>query len=171
VPPPSEKGSTRKVFTNSTCKARPESGRDCLIRATFARQQLPPRFDLTRTSIRDEHSGSMKITTHLNRISHCKATPGTNWSDRWTNLVFLMNIRRDLIKRRQHAPQPLSSKPGTHKTVTARFRPWFSGKSPETLSSCSLLARKWRQGRHTTLVLWCFVLNPHRLPRYPKLLS
>ena len=33
--------------------------------------------------------------------------------------------------RRSHAP--LSSQYGTHKTVEARFWPWLSGKSPQTL--------------------------------------
>jgi len=37
---------------------------------------------------------------------------------------------------------PLSSGCGTYKTVTARFWPWLEGKSPENVSSCSLLARK-----------------------------
>ena len=37
---------------------------------------------------------------------------------------------------------PLSSKHGTLKTIEARFWPWLSGKSPQTLSSCSLFTRK-----------------------------
>jgi len=34
--------------------------------------------DLIRTSIRDEKSGSMKSTSHLNRSRHCKTASGTN---------------------------------------------------------------------------------------------
>ena len=30
----------------------------------------------------------MKITTHLDYISHCKTASGTNWSCRWTYRVF-----------------------------------------------------------------------------------
>jgi len=29
------------------------------------------------------YSGSMKITTHLDHIGHCKTSSGTNWSYRW----------------------------------------------------------------------------------------
>ena len=31
-----------------------------------------------------EYSGSMKIITPLDHISHCKTAAGTNWSNRWT---------------------------------------------------------------------------------------
>ena len=36
----------------------------------------------------------------------------------------------------------LTSEHGTYKTVKARFWPWFSGKSPQHLLTCSLFARK-----------------------------
>jgi len=49
---------------------------------------LPP-IDLIRTSIYDKSSGSIKITTHLDRISHCKTSSGTNWSNSWTCRVFI----------------------------------------------------------------------------------
>ena len=51
------------------------------------------RKDLIRTSIYDNYSGAMKITTHLNHISHCKSAAGTNWSNRWTYCVCIMNTR------------------------------------------------------------------------------
>ena len=34
-------------------------------------------FNLIRTSIYDKYSGSMKITTHLYHVSHCKTASGT----------------------------------------------------------------------------------------------
>ena len=37
---------------------------------------------LIQTSIYDEYSGTMKITTHLDHISHCKTASGTNGSKR-----------------------------------------------------------------------------------------
>jgi len=36
----------------------------------------------------------MKITTHLDHISHCKT-----WSDRLTNRAFIINSRRNEISR------------------------------------------------------------------------
>ena len=46
-------------------------------------------------SIYDKRSGSITITTHLDRISHCETASGTNWSNRWTYRVLIMNTRRD----------------------------------------------------------------------------
>ena len=43
---------------------------------------------ISRTSICDKCSGSMKITTRLNHIGHCKTASGTNWSKRWTYRVL-----------------------------------------------------------------------------------
>jgi len=51
--------------------------------------------NLTRTSICDKYSDSVKITTHLNHISHCKTASGTNRSNRWTDRIFIINTRRD----------------------------------------------------------------------------
>jgi len=51
--------------------------------------------DLIRTSIYDKYSGSMKITTRLDQISHRKISSGTNWSNSWTYRVFLINTHRD----------------------------------------------------------------------------
>ena len=45
----------------------------------------------------DKCSGSKKITTHLDHVSHCKPTPDTNRSNRWTDRVFIINTRRDSI--------------------------------------------------------------------------
>ena len=53
------------------------------------------REDFIRTSICDKYSGSMKITTRLDHTSHCKTASGTNWSNRWTYRVFIINTRRD----------------------------------------------------------------------------
>ena len=54
-------------------------------------------WDLIAASILRKYSGSMKITTHLDYISHCKTASGTNWSSRWTYRVFSQNTRRDEI--------------------------------------------------------------------------
>jgi hypothetical protein len=50
--------------------------------------------DLIWTSVYDKYSGSMKITTHLDHIGHCKATLGSNWSNRWMYRVFFIGTRR-----------------------------------------------------------------------------
>ena len=58
-------------------------------------------------------------------------------------------IRNLNIHWHHRAPscQPLSKKIGTHKTATARFWPWLSGRRTSTLPSCSLFARQrtWRR--------------------------
>jgi len=51
--------------------------------------------NLVRAIIFYKYSGSMKITTHLDHISHCKTASGTNWSNRWTSRVFIINTHRD----------------------------------------------------------------------------
>ena len=60
-------------------------------------RDLRPRGNFIRTSIHDKFSGSIKITTHLDHISHCKTACGTNWLNRWTYRVFIQNTRRDEI--------------------------------------------------------------------------
>ena len=56
-----------------------------------------PEKNLTETSIFDQYSGSTKITTHLDHISDCKATPQTYWSNRWTNRISIINTHRNEI--------------------------------------------------------------------------
>ena len=41
----------------------------------------PCGLDFIRTSTCDEYPGFMKITAHLDHISHCKTAFGTNWSN------------------------------------------------------------------------------------------
>ena len=53
--------------------------------------------DFIRTSVYDENSGSMKITTHLDHITHCRAAYGADWSNRWTYQVSIINTRHDQI--------------------------------------------------------------------------
>ena len=53
--------------------------------------------NLIWTSIYDETSGPMKITTHLDHTSHRETASGTNWLNRWTYQVFIMNTHRDYI--------------------------------------------------------------------------
>ena len=45
--------------------------------------------DLRRTSIHNKYSGSIKITTHLDHISHGKTASGTNRSNRWIYRAFI----------------------------------------------------------------------------------
>ena len=46
-----------------------------------------PSHDIPKT-IYHEISVSMKFTTHLDHVSHCKTASGTNWSERWTYRVW-----------------------------------------------------------------------------------
>ena len=46
-----------------------------------------------------KNSGSVKYTTHLDHISHCKTASGTNWSNRLTYRVFIKNTRHDKLGR------------------------------------------------------------------------
>ena len=57
-----------------------------------------PNF--TRTNIYDKYSGWMKISTHLDHVSHRKTAYGTNWSNGWTYRVHIKNTRRDWISPR-----------------------------------------------------------------------
>jgi hypothetical protein len=68
-------------------------GLTCLVSPDFS--LVGKLTDITRTSICDKYSGFMKITTHLDHISHCKTASGTNWSTGWTYRVFIMNTRSD----------------------------------------------------------------------------
>ena len=56
----------------------------------FSHPTLLRTSDLVRTSIYDECSGSTKIPTHLDHISHCETAPGTNWSNICTYRVFII---------------------------------------------------------------------------------
>ena len=55
--------------------------------------------NLIRASIRDEYSGLMKITTHLDHVSHCEAEFCTNRSNRWTYRVSIINTHRGQFPR------------------------------------------------------------------------
>ena len=52
---------------------------------------------IIRMIVYDEYSGSMKITSHLDHVSHCKTASGTNWSNRWTSRVSMINTRPNEI--------------------------------------------------------------------------
>jgi hypothetical protein len=78
-------------------------------------------------------AGSMKITTHLDPISHCKMASGTNSSNRWTYRVFIMNTRLDYPPHRSIAGatlrrgsgRPPSYAPGSgFRAKGFRFRVW-----------------------------------------------
>ena len=51
--------------------------------------------EFIRTSVYEKYSGSIKITTHLDHISHFKTTSGTDWSKILTYQVFIIVTRRD----------------------------------------------------------------------------
>jgi len=48
--------------------------------------------DLIRASICDKYPGSMKLTTHLDHISHCETSSGTNGPNRWTTWWMSMDV-------------------------------------------------------------------------------
>jgi len=50
-----------------------------------------------RTNIYNKCAASTKSTTQLVHISHVKATPCINWSNRWTNRVCTMMIDSGLV--------------------------------------------------------------------------
>ena len=81
---PSKLHRESSMSTSETSDSQPERG--CMT-------------DLIRTSIYEQHSDSMKFTTHLDHISHCRTASGTNWSNRWTYPVLgiIINARRDLM--------------------------------------------------------------------------
>ena len=45
---------------------------------------------------RGEYLCSMKITTHLDHIGHCKTASGTNWSNRWTYRALAIYILTEI---------------------------------------------------------------------------
>ena len=51
--------------------------------------------NLIQTSLYNQCSGSIKITTHLDHISYGKTASGTNWSNILTYRLFIINTRRD----------------------------------------------------------------------------
>jgi hypothetical protein len=65
------------------------------VDASIGRLHTRLLLDSIWTVIHDKHSGSMKINTHLDHISHRKTKFGTNSSDRWTYRVFIINTRHD----------------------------------------------------------------------------
>ena len=75
------------------------------------RRRLPRKAQGTRTQwillgtqwkllgLNENYSGSMKITTHLDHISDCKTSSGTNVSSIWTYWVFIMHTHRNWSPR------------------------------------------------------------------------
>ena len=82
----------------------------CRVGAQLSECRGPDCRDRIRMSIYDKYSGSMKFTTHLDQISHCKKASGTDWSNRWTYRIFIIHTRRDkigLVFRRFRVSEPL----------------------------------------------------------------
>ena len=112
-------GNDLKVSSFFTWKPSPESGLDCLMCAMFSRQRfvrtpIRSRAAKLMPTICHKWSGSTKITTRLHHIGHCKTTSGTNWSNRWTYWVIIINTRRDQIASRSLLPS----------NITVRGRAW-----------------------------------------------
>ena len=51
--------------------------------------------DVTLTSFYGKCSSSKKITAHLDHVRHGETASRTNWSNRWTDLLFIIDARRD----------------------------------------------------------------------------
>ena len=73
--------------------ARPQNGSQTPQAGAF--------HDLIRTSIYEKYLSLMQITTHLDHITHCKTAFGTNWSNRRTYRVFIINTHpiRSAVER------------------------------------------------------------------------
>ena len=54
------------------------------VSAEISQLNLLLAGDFIRMSIYDNYSGSIKITTHLDHIRHCKTASGTNVLNGWT---------------------------------------------------------------------------------------
>ena len=80
------------VFGDQGARSEFQGGRFRLEAAHVLSQR-----DLVRTSICDKHSGSMKITTHLDYILHCKNIPASSWLKQWIYRVFVKSTLRDSI--------------------------------------------------------------------------
>jgi len=64
-----------------------------IVEIVFVVTSPPP--DLIQTSVYDKRSVSTELTTHLDHMIHCEATSGTNWLNKRTYRVFIVNTRRD----------------------------------------------------------------------------
>ena len=60
-----------------------------------APQAVSSSTDLIRASVYATYSGSMTFTTHLDHISHCEIASSTNWLNRWTYRLFMINTQRN----------------------------------------------------------------------------
>ena len=56
---------------------------------------MTKHFEFIHIRIYGEYSGSTKIDTHLDHMSHCKTTAGTNGLNSRTKRVCMIDIRRD----------------------------------------------------------------------------
>jgi hypothetical protein len=96
--------------------------------------------DLIWSSMYDKYSCSAKITTHLDDIRHCKAPPGTNWSKRWTDRVFIISTRRDYIFASETQPGSwrgtahlMPANRGRRSRSSAKMQPTLHLPSPQPM--------------------------------------
>ena len=96
TPPPKlhKRQVPRAKYESATIELRGSEAKIRDLDEQLALLRPSPKITLTRTSIYDTDSGSMKITTHLDHASLCEIASGTNWSNRWTCRLFIMNTHR-----------------------------------------------------------------------------
>ena len=74
----------------------------------------------------DEYWGSMKITTHLDHATYCKTAPNTDWSNRWTLRVFIINIRRDYPEQQHDVRMSVvTARPLAYALLSEEGTTWF----------------------------------------------
>ena len=115
----------------------------------FSLANSPHQVDPNLTSIYDKYASFIKFTMNLDHISHCKKRYDTNWSNRWTYPVFIINTRRDWIPQ-DSTPSPANPNPSTKRTWlisrdrltsrTVRASPLAIDSSHESSSRASALA-------------------------------
>ena len=125
------------IFGNSGGGAnQTEVGRGPAVERTAQAAVLQPPHDRAGQHLRVQFSGSLEF-----KNSVFKNSIQFNWSPEFN----ASPQRHDSVPRSQtqNIARPRVIPPsGTCQTARARFRPWLSGRSHQSLSRCSLFARK-----------------------------